>query len=93
YMTVAEVAEELRVTPMTVYRWIADGEIPALKLGRRTYRIFREDYLAYRDQRHQDAHDRADAAGRPAPAPHVPGQTEFPMPRVMPGPIDGIAAL
>ena len=85
YMTVAEVAEDLRVARSTVYEWIAAGELPALQLGRRTYRIYRKDYLAYRDQRHQEAHERADAAGRPAPAVVIPGQTSIAT--------DGLAAL
>ena len=32
-LSVAEVAERLRVSPQTVYRRIADGVIPALRLG------------------------------------------------------------
>lgn len=39
YMTVAEVAALLRVSKMTVYRLISDGELPARKIGRRTIRI------------------------------------------------------
>ncbi|MEN8675208.1 helix-turn-helix domain-containing protein [Nocardioides sp.] len=33
YLTVSEVAAELRVTPRTVHTWIDDGKLPAFKLG------------------------------------------------------------
>lgn len=93
YLTAAEVAEHMRVSTDTVYRWIDEGQLIALRLGRRTTRIFRDDFIAFRDARHRDAHDRATSAAQPAPVPHIPGQTEFPMPRIAAGPIDGIAAL
>ncbi|MDR2453615.1 MAG: helix-turn-helix domain-containing protein [Bifidobacteriaceae bacterium] len=38
FLTVAEVAETLRVSDMTIYRLIASGELRALKVGR-SYRI------------------------------------------------------
>lgn len=34
WLTVVEVAEFLRVSKMTVYRWIKAGELPAIKVGR-----------------------------------------------------------
>jgi excisionase family DNA binding protein len=37
-LTVPEVAERLRVSPMTIYRWIDDGKLPAMQVARR-YRI------------------------------------------------------
>jgi excisionase family DNA binding protein len=33
YLTIAEVADELRVSPLTVRRRIRDGELPAIQLG------------------------------------------------------------
>lgn len=33
YMTVAEVAEELSVSKMTIYRLIKEGELTVLKVG------------------------------------------------------------
>jgi excisionase family DNA binding protein len=33
YYTVPEVAETLKVSHMTVYRWIKDGKLTAYKLG------------------------------------------------------------
>jgi excisionase family DNA binding protein len=38
FLTVAEVAATLRVSDMTIYRLITNGEIRALKVGR-SYRI------------------------------------------------------
>ncbi|WP_062070165.1 helix-turn-helix domain-containing protein [Demequina sediminicola] len=38
FLTVAEVAELLRVSRMTVYRWVHAGEIPAVQFGR-SYRV------------------------------------------------------
>jgi excisionase family DNA binding protein len=40
--TVAEVAEVMRVSNMTVYRLIRAGELPALRVGK-GYRIFESD--------------------------------------------------
>ena len=40
--TVAECAEVMRVSNMTVYRLIKSGELPALRVGK-GYRIFESD--------------------------------------------------
>lgn len=45
YLTTAEVAAELRVNPETVRRWVRDGALPALPVGR-GYRIARADFDA-----------------------------------------------
>ncbi|MFU8839720.1 MAG: helix-turn-helix domain-containing protein [Nitriliruptoraceae bacterium] len=37
-MTAAEVAEQLRVSTMTIYRLIRSGELPAVRVGR-NYRV------------------------------------------------------
>ena len=50
YVTVAEVAGQLRVSNMTVYRLVQSGQLPAVRIGR-SYRIHEEDvdrYLAAR---------------------------------------------
>lgn len=44
--TVAEVAEVMRVSNMTVYRLIRSGELPALRVGK-GYRIFESDLEAF----------------------------------------------
>ncbi len=45
YRTVEEVADELRVTPETVRRWLRAGELPGLNLGRKAgWRIDAADF-------------------------------------------------
>ena len=41
-LTVPEVAERLRMTTMTIYRWIEEGRLPALQIGKH-YRIRESD--------------------------------------------------
>ncbi len=45
-LTVAEVAEVMRVSTMTVYRLIRSGELLATRVGR-SYRIWEDDVRAY----------------------------------------------
>ena len=47
YLTPAEVAEELRVTVVTVRRWIASGTLRASKAGPRRWMIRRADLDAF----------------------------------------------
>jgi excisionase family DNA binding protein len=42
FVTVAEVADRLRVSTMTVYRLIQAGELPAARIGK-SYRLREED--------------------------------------------------
>lgn len=47
FLTVAEVAEAMRVSKMTVYRLVHSGELPAVRVGR-SFRVSEEtvqDYL------------------------------------------------
>ena len=37
--TVSEAAKILRFSPMTLYRWIHDGKIKAVRFGTRSYRV------------------------------------------------------
>ena len=46
YVTVAEVAGQLRVSNMTVYRLVQAGQLPAVRVGR-SYRIREEDIDRY----------------------------------------------
>lgn len=48
-LTVAEVADLLRVSAMTVYRLIRSGELPAVRVGR-NYRVRRRDLDSYLEQ-------------------------------------------
>jgi excisionase family DNA binding protein len=45
-LTAAEVAEQLRVSTMTVYRLIRRGELPAVRVGR-NYRVRAADLDTY----------------------------------------------
>jgi len=49
-LTVREVAAEMRVSTMTVYRLIKAGELPAIRVGKH-FRIKGGDLLAYLDSR------------------------------------------
>ncbi|MFN8381845.1 MAG: helix-turn-helix domain-containing protein [Anaerolineales bacterium] len=44
-LTVPQVAKWAKVSPKTIYRWIQDKQIRALRLGNRTYRIPEEDIV------------------------------------------------
>jgi excisionase family DNA binding protein len=46
-MTVAEVARYLGVTPHTVYRWIAQGRLPATRYSPKVIRVRRSDLAAF----------------------------------------------
>ncbi len=49
YLTVAEVAEMLRVSNMTVYRLINAGSLSAVRVGK-SYRLTEEDVDRYLQQ-------------------------------------------
>lgn len=46
YYTVAEVAETMRLSKMTVYRLVHNGELPAVRVGR-SYRVPEDALEAY----------------------------------------------
>ena len=54
FLTVAEVARELRVSNMTVYRLIKAGQMRAVRVGR-GYRLREDDVRKYLEQRYMDA--------------------------------------
>lgn len=54
FLTVAEVARQLRVSNMTVYRLIKSGELGAVRVGR-GYRLMEDDVQKYLDKRYMDA--------------------------------------
>lgn len=66
YYTVAEVADLLRLSPMTVYRMVNGGQLEAIRTGvnGRTIRILKTSADAHRNP-----------ATRPVPV--IPGQTEI----------------
>lgn len=47
-LTAGEVADQLRVSTMTVYRLIRRGELPAVRVGR-NYRVRDRDLASYLD--------------------------------------------
>lgn len=53
-LTVNEVADLLRVSRMTVYRLIKEGQMPALRVGR-NYRLREDDVDEYLSQRYTQA--------------------------------------
>ena len=54
FVTVGEVARQLRVSNMTVYRLINAGELPAVRIGR-SYRLRVDDVDAYLAARYTQA--------------------------------------
>lgn len=54
FMTVGEVARQLRVSNMTVYRLVNSGQLAAVRVGR-SYRIRQSDVVKYLEQRYMDA--------------------------------------
>ena len=53
-MTVNEVVDLLRVSRMTVYRLIRQGDLPAIRVGR-GYRLREEDVHRLLDGRYREA--------------------------------------
>jgi excisionase family DNA binding protein len=51
FLTVERIATELGLSEETVLRWIRKKELKAYRLGK-TYRITREDYQEFLDQRY-----------------------------------------
>lgn len=51
YLTVAEVAQDMRVSTMTVYRLIKSGELAAVRVGK-SYRIRAVDLDNFLDSRY-----------------------------------------
>lgn len=54
FSTVAEVAQALRVSNMTVYRLIKAGQLPAVRVGK-SYRLREEDVDRYLVERFTEA--------------------------------------
>jgi excisionase family DNA binding protein len=58
YLTVAEVAELLKLNQQTVRNWIDQGSLPALRVGRRV-RIKRSDLARILDEGYSAGHGHA----------------------------------
>jgi len=53
-LTIQEVADWAKVSTKTIYRWIADNKIPAIRLGNRAYRILEKAIIDYLKQNGYD---------------------------------------
>ena len=51
YLAVEQIAKELSLSEETILRWIRNKELKAYRLGK-TYRITKEDYQEFLDQRY-----------------------------------------
>ena len=54
FLTVAEVAEVMRVSAMTVYRFIKNGDLAAVRVGK-SYRIREDDLDSFLSARYTEA--------------------------------------
>lgn len=54
FLTVAEVAAMMRVSKMTVYRLVHNGELPAVRVGR-SFRVTEDDAHEYLRRSYFDA--------------------------------------
>jgi excisionase family DNA binding protein len=59
YLKVEQIANELGLSTETVLRWIRKKELKAYKLGK-NYRVRREDYQEFLDQRYTGKTDDAE---------------------------------
>ena len=46
-MTIQEVADLLNVTYHTVFKWIQNGELHAVRVGRKVWRVPKPSYLEF----------------------------------------------
>ena len=46
-LTIEEVAKLMKVSLKTVYRWVSAGQLPAAKIGYKTYRVFEGDLIRF----------------------------------------------
>ncbi len=54
-MTVKQAAEYLQVNPKTLYRWLAAGKVPGIKLGGRSWRVQRGTLTGWVRRQTQEA--------------------------------------
>lgn len=46
-LTLREVSQLLKVSPKTVYRWVAAKKLRAARMGRKTYRVLEKDLTLF----------------------------------------------
>ncbi|HEY9563050.1 MAG TPA: helix-turn-helix domain-containing protein [Nocardioides sp.] len=54
FLTIAEVASTMRVSKMTVYRLVHNGDLPAVRVGR-SFRVTEKDVNEYLERSFFDA--------------------------------------
>jgi excisionase family DNA binding protein len=78
WLTLAEIAEELRVNPATVRLWVSKGQLKASRAGVRKWIVRRsevERMLAATNPSRDEAHDRSAAGRYPASSRPAPAKT------------------
>jgi excisionase family DNA binding protein len=50
YLTIKDIAQQLKMDEKTIRRWVKDGKLPAISLGGK-YRIARSDLNAFLDSK------------------------------------------
>jgi excisionase family DNA binding protein len=82
FLTVAEVAEMLKLNQQTVRNWIDQGSLPAVRVGRRV-RILRSDFDRLVDEGYRSGRSQADRDSGPSAEDFWNGE---PVGRADPGP-------
>jgi excisionase family DNA binding protein len=76
-LTVAEAAGRLKVTRHTIYRWIAEGRLPAVRYSPRVVRVRSGDLERYREARPASAVRETGLAYEPRSGPDVAEEEEW----------------
>jgi excisionase family DNA binding protein len=90
WLTLAEIAEELRVNPATVRLWVSKGQLKASRAGVRKWIVRRSDLermLAATNPSRGEAHERSAAGRYPAPVQPRTAKTvgeDEPTPKLLP---------
>ena len=64
YLTVAEIAEQLKMNPQTIRNWIDRGSLPAVRVGPRRVRVRQADLDEFLSKAATPRADRATAGHR-----------------------------
>ncbi len=64
FLTVEEVARQLRVSPKTVRSWLVQGRMHGFKLTPKVWRIRREDFQAFVTAAERPADESLERSGR-----------------------------